>query len=82
MGRQRTDLVAKDLQTALCWEFEPGDHPQRGGLAATGWAEHGEELTVGDLHVDGVNGHHVIEALCNPTDLHRRCRRHSPVPQS
>ena len=35
--------------------LEPGDHPQRGGLAATGWADEDEELAVVDLEAQVVD---------------------------
>jgi hypothetical protein len=36
--------------------FEAGEHAQRGGLAATGGADEDEELAVGDLEVELVDG--------------------------
>ncbi len=42
------DLVA-DLHRAAADGLEPGDHPQRGGLAATGGSDEHQELLVGDL---------------------------------
>ena len=40
--------------------LEAGDHPQHGGLAGAGRAEHGEELAVADLEVDRVDRDHVV----------------------
>ena len=46
--------------------LEPGDHPQRRGLAAPGRAEQREELAVGDVEVDVVDRDHRLGALAAP----------------
>ena len=43
--------------------FEAGDHAEAGGLAGTRGSQHGEELAVGDLEVDIVDGHDRVKAL-------------------
>ncbi len=43
--------------------LEPGDHPQRGRLAAARRAEQHEELAVGDLERQVVDRDDVAEAL-------------------
>ena len=41
---------------ALVDLFEAGEHAQRGGLATAGGADENEELAVGDLEVELVDG--------------------------
>jgi hypothetical protein len=72
---------------ALGGFLEPGDHPHRGGLAAPGRAQHGEELPLADGQIDAANrGHHLapgVELLDHPiqpdgrnTRVSRGLRRH------
>ena len=72
VGRQRPDFLAEDLEAAHRREVQPGDHPQRRGLAATRRAQQGEELPVADLEVDVVHGSDVAEALGDACDLYGR----------
>ena len=41
-----------DVDRALVDVLEAGEHPQAGGLAATGGADQDEELAVADLEVE------------------------------
>ena len=43
--------------------LEPGEHPQRGRLAATGGADEHEELAVCDVDAEVVDRDRVVEAL-------------------
>ena len=61
--RQPGDVVAVDQDLALVRLLEAGDHPQRRRLAAAARAEHREELALGDVEVDVVDGGEVAEAL-------------------
>ncbi len=51
------DLAVRDL-------LEPGDHPQRGRLAATGRPDQDHELALGDVEAEVAHGGHVV-----PVDL-------------
>src|SRR6185437_3651306 len=49
--------------------LEAGDHPQRGGLAAAGWAEQREELALVHAQVDRVHRGERAEALRDRPEL-------------
>jgi hypothetical protein len=51
LRRDVVDLLAVDEDGALADVFEAGDHPQRGGLAAAGWADQHHEFLVLDFQV-------------------------------
>ena len=53
--RHVVDDVAADPDLAAGDLLQPGDHAQRGGLAAAGRADQHDELLVGDLEVDAVH---------------------------
>ena len=61
--RQPRHVLALEFDEAGRGLLEPADHPQRRGLAAAGWAEEGEELTVLDVERDVVHGGHIAELL-------------------
>ena len=52
LGRQVVDHPAAHFTVPDGDVLEPGDHPQRGRLAATGRADEDDELAVGDLEVE------------------------------
>src|SRR6266566_4431828 len=55
----RFDLVddaPADVDLAAADGLEARDHPQQGGLAATGRADQHTELAVADLEVDALDG--------------------------
>ncbi len=54
VGRHPGDVLAVDQHLAGVGVFEPGEHPQRGGLAAAGGAQQGEEFTRPDGEVEAV----------------------------
>ena len=54
--------------------LEAGDHPQQRRLAAAGRADEDEELAVGDLERDVVDGRHRAERLAHVVELDRRHR--------
>ena len=62
-GLDVVDDPVADPDRALGRVLEPGDHPQRGGLAAARRAEQHEELPVVDLEREVVDGDDVAEAL-------------------
>ena len=55
-GRALVDDLVADLELALGDVLEPGDHPQRGRLAAARRADEDHELAVGDLEVQVLDG--------------------------
>ena len=54
VGGEEGDVFALQLNETARRLFEAADHAQRGGLAAAGWAEEGEEFAVGDIKRDAV----------------------------
>jgi hypothetical protein len=44
-------------------DLESGDHPETCGLATSRRAEHGEELAIGDVERDPVDGDDIAEEL-------------------
>ena len=52
-----------DLDLAVGDLLEPGDHPQRGGLAAARRSDQHDELLVGDVEVDAAHRLGVVEAF-------------------
>ncbi len=54
-GRQVGDFAIADEHGSFVDRLEPGEHPERGRLAAPGRADQHQELTVGDLEVEGVD---------------------------
>ncbi|MNR19172.1 hypothetical protein D3C85_1359460 [compost metagenome] len=52
MRRHVVDRTAGQLDLACGRRFEPCEHHQAGGLARTGRAEQGEELTLADIQVE------------------------------
>ncbi len=62
------DLAVPDLDRAFGRLLEPGDHAERGRLAAAGRAEEHEELLVGHLEGEVVDRGHVAEPLRDSTD--------------
>jgi hypothetical protein len=54
--RRVGDHLAADLDGAGVGAFQPGDQPQRGGLAAAARAEQRDEPALRDLQVDAVDG--------------------------
>ena len=62
-GREVVDDALADEDPPVRQLLQAGEHPQRGRLAATGWADEDEELAVGDLHREVVHGGGSVEAL-------------------
>ncbi len=56
LGGQVRDVALADADRAAVDVLEPGEHPQRGRLAAAGGADEDEELAVADLDVELVDG--------------------------
>src|ERR1019366_7322510 len=59
------DVFTQEQDPAGRRELEPGNHPERGGLARPGWPEHREELSVADVEVDPGDGLHVAVVLAD-----------------
>ena len=62
-GVDVVDHLVADEELAVGDAFQPGDHPQGGGLAAARRPQQDHELTVVDRQVEGVDGDDVVEAL-------------------
>ena len=62
-GGSRVTSTPPQLDGALVGSLEAGDHPQQRRLAGTRRAEHREELALGDLEVDAVDGDDVAVRL-------------------
>jgi hypothetical protein len=56
LRRQVVDETVADVDTPRRDGLEPGDHPERGSLAAPRRAHEHDQLAVGDVEVDAMNG--------------------------
>ena len=66
-----SDRALADAYLPGARRFQPRDRAQQGGLPATGRAEQGEELAVGDVQVERVHGAHPArEVLRQPAQRH------------
>ncbi len=65
------DVGAGDGHGARVGHVEPGDHAQRGGLAASRRPEQHEELPVGHVQIQAVHRDDVTKALGDATEDHR-----------
>jgi hypothetical protein len=63
---QGADVLVAEQHLPRRRSLEPGDHPQRRGLAAAGRAEQGEERPRGDRQVEVVDRDEVAERLAQP----------------
>ena len=54
LGRQARNILAKDRNPARCGLVEPGNQPQKRGLAAARWPQKGKEFIRPDGQVDTV----------------------------
>ena len=72
VGRRLGHVGAFEPDGPLGGRLEPGDHPQRGGLAAPGRPEHREELALGNGEVRVGDGDVIAEALRDMVDLDDR----------
>ena len=68
-GRPLTSRPA-ELDAPAVGALEAGDQPQAGRLARAGRAEHREELVLGDLEVDAVDGHDLAVCLARADEAH------------
>ena len=66
------DLAVADPDLSAGHVLEPGDHPQEGRLAASRRPDEDEELAVGDLERDVVDGRHRAECLRHLVEPDRR----------
>ena len=64
--RDARDLLAVEFHPPAVRRLEPGDDPERRGLAGRARPEQAEELPVPDVEVDAVQGDHRAEALPHP----------------
>ena len=69
VGRMVGDLGAAEEHAACGRVLEPADHPQRRGLAAAGWPEHGEEVPARDRQREVVDRRHVGEAFRHTLEM-------------
>jgi hypothetical protein len=65
--RRRQDLTVDDDAAGIGRE-EPGQEPERRGLAASGGPQQRDELAVGDLEVEPSHGADLAEALRQPVE--------------
>jgi hypothetical protein len=72
VGGQVDHVLSGDQHRARGRLLEPGDHAQRGGLAAAAGAEQGEELALCDVEIEVVNGDQVAERLGDALQPHGR----------
>ncbi len=63
LRRHVVDDVAADQDVAVGDILKPGDHPQRGGLAAAGGADQDDELMVRNIEIDAANGFDLVVTL-------------------
>ena len=73
------NIAAVEPDPAFIRVLEAGEHPQQGGLAASGGPEQGEELAFKKRERDGIDRRYLAEPLGDPVELYDRCRAHSPV---
>ncbi len=71
VGRDADHICATQQDRPGVGLLEAGDHPHRRGLAAARRAEQGDELALGDLERDVVDGAHVPEGLRHALDADR-----------
>ena len=69
VGRHAGDRLTREEDLALGRLLEPGDHPERRGLAAARRAKEAVELTVLDAQVHPVDRDHLAEALGHVEEL-------------
>jgi hypothetical protein len=63
LGMHVVDALSRDLDVALGDGLEPGDHAQKGGLAAARRPEQHDEGAVRDIEVDAMDDRHVAVVL-------------------
>ena len=73
-GGRLGDFLVAEADGAGGDLLEAADHAQRGGLAAAGRTEQGEELAALDVERQIVDGDHVAEALGDPFEPNVRLR--------
>src|ERR687898_1072798 len=79
VGRYPAHRVPVDGDTALGRFFEPGDHAQRGGLAAPARAKQREELALVDVEREVADRDELPKALGNRGQLHGDAATHIPA---
>src|SRR5579871_2001495 len=67
--RQRGDDLAVEHDISRRRLFQAGNHAHQGGLAAAGWADNGDKLSVARRQVDPLEGLEITEMLGKPSDL-------------
>ncbi len=70
-GGTPTTSSPRSKDRALVGLLEPGDHAHRRGLAAARGPEQRDELALGDVERDAVDGVHVAERFADPVDADR-----------
>jgi hypothetical protein len=72
IGRDRLDRLPLEEDAPLRGLLEPGDHPQRGRLAAAGGTQQREELAAADLDPHVLDGLRLTEPLSHALEPDRR----------
>lgn len=75
LGRQVVDALVADVQIARGDVLQPGDQSQQRGLAAAGWTDEDDELTVLDIQVDMPGDRRTVVTLADVAqrDTGHRC---------
>ena len=74
-GWQLVDDRPANTDGAAADALETGQHPQAGGLAAAGWTQQHQQLTLSDFKVQLVDSQHVAERLAHLLEGNRRVAR-------
>ena len=70
--RQRRRIAAGDMDRARIGPLQPGDQAQRRRLAGPGRPEQHDELAVGDVQVEIVDGHVLAERFGDALAVRRQ----------
>ena len=73
LGREIGDVAFTDPDCSGVDLLQAREHPERGGLAATGWSDQDHEFAVADLQIEFVDG----GVVCTRVDACRVLERNS-----
>jgi len=72
LGRKAGHVLPGDFDPARGGHDEAAEHPQERGLAAAGRAEDGEEITILEAQIEGVDSPHAAIVLGQATQPDER----------